>query len=556
MYKRQFEYNTATQQWQQIPSGSAFPVDDPGDPDDLGPQNGDLFRLTSPASEAGIYRFDGSDWNPVTVDSGAAFPAAPADGDLFTLLAGAATGLTIDETSLAVPEFDMGGNLVGTEEALVGEIAFAYNSLIDVTVGIDLGEIADGSSIDSNIAFVRINAMDASVSMDFTDISLSLSIDGPVGSLGAVLIAEGSFFLSGGVSMVSDPLTLTLADIVDGVSLVENLDFVSTGSVSAELPLVFDVSVGAPIDTTQFGSPVVLIDDANLFDDTLPEIRVSFIIGPALQTALLDLAGYWDSLIGEIFGNSGLSATLPLIGDSVLGLLGGIDGGSIVDTLSIQSVLTDYFTTEEPTVEGLIELLTNTLNQVIVGLPFDISGGLQWPEIGGAFLSLDIDIDIEQAFALDVNVIELLADTGQTAQIFNALSGLGVELTGDFLLEIEAALQGAVALTIDVTDLVNGTLSLGNEDFTIELLEELVVDLTVSVSDLDLGIDFSAAVPGLAPGIEAGTLDLFVSGTLGLTDTATERIITGTEFDNIADHVDVELTGSFATVLPLSLIHI
>ena len=557
-----FEYDSDTGQWQLIAAGAAFPTLDPMDPDNPGPMAGDLFRLTAPVDQAGVYRYDGSNWNVVAVASTEDLPSNPSDGDLMTLLASDATGLTIDENSLAVPDgYDADGNVTGTTESVVGTIEFKYSTTLDLTVGLDLDSIADGSgTIGPDIAFVRVNGMDASVSMDFSDVSLALSIDGPGGSDAAVALENASFFLSGGVSMVSDPVTVTLADILGGVSLVDlanSLDFVKQGAVSAVLPLSFDVQIGAPIDTTQFGSPTVLIDDLDLFDDRLPEIRISFVIGPALQTALEDLVGHWDSLIGDLFGGVNLNASLPLIGESVLGLLDGFEGNGIVDALSFQSVLTSYFTTASPTVDGLVQVLSDTLNirlgQLFAGLPFDISGGLVWPEVGGAVFTIDIGIDMAQSFGFDVDMVQLLAETGQTEQILDALSDLGVQLNGDFLLAVEATLQGGVALTLDASGLVNGTSTITGDDLSIEFNEEFTAEVTVEVSDLDLGIDFSAAVPGLAPGIENGILDLNVIGTLGLTGTASENTITVTEvLAGVSDNLDVVLTGTFSAVLPIT----
>ena len=483
------------------------------------------------------------------------------------------TGLSINEDSLAIA-FDSEGNPIPPTDIAVDTVEFVYNSTLDVTIGLSIGEIADGAPIDADVAFLRINDMSADVSMTFEGASMVLSIDGPGGSLAAVVIQNASFHLSGGVSLISDPVTVTLADILGGVSLtvlVNSLDVVTQGTIAAELPLSIVAcasddgcdSADPVIDTAEFGTPSVLIDDENIFDDQLPEIRVNFILGPTLQAALLDLTGHWDNLISGLLGSSALNTSLPLVGQSVVDLLGGNEGEGIESALLIQSVLADYFATPEPTVEGLIELLTETLNarlaQLAAGLPFDVSGGLVWPDFsgipnaifsGGPVFSLDFGIDVTQSFGLNVDIDSI----GGTQQILDSLSDLGVELTSDFLLAVDAILQGEFTLRVDVSDLIQGPTTLTSDDFSIEFTEPLFAQVDVDVSDLNLGVDFSAIVPGLAPAIESGSLNVQVSGQLGLTGTATENVITVAEITDgtVAEHIEVTVAGSLAATLPIT----
>ncbi|MBR9886752.1 MAG: DUF4347 domain-containing protein, partial [Oceanospirillales bacterium] len=269
-------------------------------------------------------------------------------------------------------------------------------------------------------------------------------------------------------------------------------------------------------------------------------------LGNSMVVELAQSLGNWSTLIEELLNDPVLSSELPLLGMSVSDLLAQGFSENPLSTAegAATTFLNDLLTISNDTLAGLTDLgaladaVAVELNGLVAGDLFSVEAGVHdWSE-----LRLDLSFD----------ALKTLTTTPQLDETLSAdLAAAGLELTAFSDIDLEARIEGAVSLGInlDALDTLAPADAAGSGFIR---MQPFTLGVSANANNLDLTVGLSESTFGTAANISVteGVLSLeaeagFAIGQASLD--SEQRTVTGAALT-----LDSWSAGSIHAELPLS----
>ncbi|MEO0422733.1 MAG: DUF4347 domain-containing protein, partial [Pseudomonadota bacterium] len=395
---------------------------------------------------------------------------------------------------------DVGGaqavlDLIGAEAGDLGvslsgstDVTVEGNVLVDLSAVIDLTDLIDASEAltdDDLYLDLRALEVDGRLRADAVDFSINFAGDVSVG------VADGLLDVTAGLALASvineafdenEDGLISLGELGEGFGNLAGLSLAGSGALTGALNAALPLSVSTEnFDASELGSPILFVDDVNVFDEIDPSVSVDIDL-TALQDTLLEMLASLAELVPDV---DLLPFDLPDIG--LAELFAGV--AELFDLEAPTLAFLDLFALEVPDF-GTVDLFG-----------FDISlFGLELGEL----LNLGVDFD----FNLPGDW-EALRE--RLAALFPHLDLDGITLSlgnwTDYFAEIYTLLNfEALSLALDLPALDLGEFDVDLGEFVVGDIGDFLARLAFHFNT-DFGLDLDLQAPDLS-GLFAELLSL------------------------------------------------
>ncbi len=400
-------------------------------------------------------------------------------------------------------------------------VTLSANLNTNLTFGADL---AAGLTV-SDSFFVRVNQFAVTATVHATDLNFGVTLGGAAlgvqnGAISLTAVANVGF-----VSPNADG-SITLAQLI--TTPLANLVVVTpTGALSAELPL----AAAAPgLASFNFGNPIVIVFDNNLFDSQAPEISIDVDVD-ALKDRVLSIL---DSLASQAAGFASaalLDYQIPLLTTSLNDIF------QLDNLLALRDAALAYYNTAGAhTASGLASAL---VNHVLAQAPDATGNSSDGPvSILGTLdalaneLRFDLLFDMARALTLP---LALPSNAG----------AVGLTLNASVMLLLLASLKVNLSFGIKL----NGGLLAINDESTFVKVNQILIQGSARADNIGVG----ATISGTSMAVLNGTAALTAAMNITFTDPNADGRITvaelkRTSFSSLANFTP---DGSLYVRLPL-----